>query len=146
MLIWKVSGASIQSNSTAMQFEDIGIIKEDRGSTQSMLIITSAPREAYMRKPISVRCSAFNSNPPGTTFSNLSYVVTYGKWIVLVRWLIILGQTWTSSTLHISLIPRRRGRGRRKSAWYTLYAHALNRHRISWRPCSYLYVRILVTS
>ena len=62
-----------------MQFEAVGIIKEDRGATQSMLIITSAAREAYMRKPISVRCSAFNSNPPGTTFSNLSYVVTYGK-------------------------------------------------------------------
>ena len=28
----------------------------------------------------------------------------------------------------------------------TLFAHALNRHGIPWRLCSYMYVRILVTS
>ena len=79
LLIWEVTGTSIQTNSTTMQFEAIGVFKEDRGTTQSMLIITSAAREAYMKKPISVRCSAFHSNPPGTIFSNLSYVVSYGK-------------------------------------------------------------------
>ena len=26
------------------------------------------------------------------------------------------------------------------------FVHALNRHGIPWRPCSYVYVRILVTS
>ena len=29
---------------------------------------------------------------------------------------------------------------------YTLFAHVPNRHRIPWRPCSYLYICILVTS
>jgi len=33
---------------------------------------------------------------------------------------------------------RRRGG---ESAWYTLFAHALNRHGILWRLCSYMYVR-----
>ena len=41
----------------------------------------------------------------------------------------------------ISLIPRCRG-GRKKSTWYTLFAHALNRHGIPWWLCSYVYVCI----
>ena len=47
-----------------------------------------------------------------------------------------------------SLIPRRKWRKeRRKSSWCTLFAHMLNCHGgIPWRPCSYVYIRILVTS
>ena len=79
MLIWVVSGASIETDGNARQFEAIGVFKEDQGTNCSTLIITRRAREAYMREPISVRCSAFNSNPPGTDFSSFSYVVTYGK-------------------------------------------------------------------
>ena len=37
-------------------------------------------------------------------------------------------------------------RGRRNSAWYTLFAHAFNHHGILWRPCMYVYVCILLMS
>ena len=74
-----VSGASIETDGNASPFEDIGVFKEDQGRNRSTLIITRRARDAYMGEPISVRCSAFNSNPPGTDFSSFSYVVTYGK-------------------------------------------------------------------
>ena len=78
MLIWVVSGASIETDGNASPFEDIGVFREDQGN-RSTLIITRRARDAYMQEPISVRCSAFNRNPPGTDFSSFSYVVTYGK-------------------------------------------------------------------
>ena len=41
-----------------------------------------------------------------------------------------------------TLVLRCRGSGRRKSAWYTLFAPALNCHGTLWGSCSYVYVRM----
>ena len=30
-----------------------------------------------------------------------------------------------------------------KSAWYTLFADALNCHEITWQPCSYVYIHVI---
>ena len=49
------------------------------------------------------------------------------------------------STTVTSLVPRRGGGGG-ETAWYTLYAHALNRHGIPWRPCSYVYTLDVINS
>ena len=65
---------------SVMQFEAIGVFKVDQGTNQSTLIITRDAREKYSWKPISVRCSAFNTMPPQSDYSSFSYVITqYGK-------------------------------------------------------------------
>ena len=52
-------------------------------------------------------------------------------------------QLLQSSTL--ALFPGTEER-RRKSAWYTMFVHAVNRHRILWQQCLYVYVCIVLTS
>ena len=48
-----------------------------------------------------------------------------------------LGGVVLYNDVGLSLVPRRGGVGG-ESAWYTLFAHALNRHGIPWRLCSYV--------